>query len=98
MNLSANDLLKHLGVTMYETTIGFTFGTLLGILISIILWLSKFLSKVFDPFLVVLNSLPKVALRTNNNYLGWIWDFRNYSYGSCHFINCYNIRYFAPVS
>ena len=41
---------------------GFTFGTLLGICFSIILWLSKFLSKVFEPFLVVLNSLPKVAL------------------------------------
>ncbi len=62
MNLSSNDLLKHLGVTLYETIVGFTFGTLLGIIISIILWLSKFLSKVFEPFLVVLNSLPKVAL------------------------------------
>lgn len=62
MNLSSNDLLKHLGVTAYETIVGFTCGTLLGIVISIILWLSKFLSKVFEPFLVVLNSLPKVAL------------------------------------
>lgn len=62
MNLFSNDLLKHLGVTLYETIIGFIGGTLLGIAISIILWLSKFLSKVFEPFLVVLNSLPKVAL------------------------------------
>lgn len=62
MNLFSNDLLKHLGVTLYETIIGFIGGTLLGIVISIILWLSKFLSKVFEPFLVVLNSLPKVAL------------------------------------
>lgn len=62
MNLFSNDLLKHLGVTLYETIIGFIGGTLLGIIISIILWLSKFLSKVFEPFLVVLNSLPKVAL------------------------------------
>lgn len=62
MNLSSNDLLKHLGVTFYETVVGFIGGTLLGICIAIILWLSKFLSKVFDPFLVVLNSLPKVAL------------------------------------
>lgn len=37
-------------------------GTLIGICIAIILWLSKFLSKVAEPFLVVLNSLPKVAL------------------------------------
>ena len=31
-------------------------------MIAIVLWLSKFLSKVFEPFLVILNSLPKVAL------------------------------------
>ena len=62
MNLSSNDLLKHLGVTFYETLVGFIGGTFLGLCIAIILWLSKFLSKVFDPFLVVLNSLPKVAL------------------------------------
>lgn len=74
MNLSSNNLLHHLGVTMYETIVGFTLGTLLGICIAIILWLSKFLSKVFDPFLVVLNSLPKVALRSYYNYLGRFWN------------------------
>lgn len=62
MNLSSNDLLHHLGVTFYETIIGFLAGTFLGICVAIILWLSKFLSKVTEPFLVVLNSLPKVAL------------------------------------
>lgn len=62
MNLSSNDLLKHIGVTTYETVIGFLLGTILGIVIAIILWWSDFLSKVSEPFLVVLNSLPKVAL------------------------------------
>ena len=62
INLSSNDLLKHLGVTLYETIVGFVGGTILGICFAIILWLSRFLSKVFEPFLVVLNSLPKVAL------------------------------------
>lgn len=62
MNLSSNNLLHHLGVTFYETIIGFLAGTFLGICVAIILWLSKFLSKVAEPFLVVLNSLPKVAL------------------------------------
>lgn len=62
MNLSSNDLLKHIGVTTYETVIGFLVGTVLGIIIAIILWWSDFLSKVAEPFLVVLNSLPKVAL------------------------------------
>ena len=62
MNLSSNNLVHHLGVTLYETVIGFLSGTILGICIAIVLWLSKFLCKVFEPFLVVLNSLPKVAL------------------------------------
>ena len=62
MNLSQNGLLEHLGVTCYETIVGFLSGTMLGIIIAIILWWSKFLSKVAEPFLVVLNSLPKIAL------------------------------------
>ncbi len=62
MNLSQNGLLEHLRITCYETIIGFLSGTALGILIAIILWWSKFIARVADPFLVVLNSLPKVAL------------------------------------
>lgn len=62
INLTSNDLLKHIGVTLYETIVGFLLGTILGIVIAIILWWSKFLSKVAEPYLVVLNSLPKVAL------------------------------------
>ncbi len=61
-NLSQNDLLTHLGVTCFETIIGFGLGAILGVLIAIILWWSRFLSKVADPFLVILNSLPKIAL------------------------------------
>ena len=62
MNLTSKDLLKHIGVTVYETVVGFLVGTTLGIAIAIILWWSNFLSKVAEPYLVVLNSLPKVAL------------------------------------
>ena len=62
MNLSQNDLLKHVWVTTYETIVGFLLGTLLGIFIAIILWWSNFFAKVSEPFLVILNSLPKVAL------------------------------------
>lgn len=62
VNLSENDLIKHLGITALETIIGFLSGTILGVIIAIILWWSKFLSKVSEPFLVVLNSLPKIAL------------------------------------
>lgn len=62
MNLSSNDLMKHIWVTTYETIIGFLIGTSMGVFIAIILWWSEFLSKVAEPYLVVLNSLPKVAL------------------------------------
>lgn len=62
MNLSGNDLLTHVGVTCFETLIGFGLGAILGVFIAVALWWSKFLSKVADPFLVILNSLPKIAL------------------------------------
>lgn len=61
-NLSTNQLLKHLYVTCLETLVGFFFGTLLGVIIATILWWSNFIAKISEPFLVVLNSLPKVAL------------------------------------
>ena len=62
MNLTSNDLLHHIAVTSYETVVGFLIGTTLGSLIAIILWWSDYLSAIFEPYLVVLNSLPKVAL------------------------------------
>lgn len=62
VNLSSNGLLNHIGITCFETIVGFVSGAVLGIVIAIILWWSKFLSKVLDPFLVILNSLPKTAL------------------------------------
>ena len=62
MNLSSNDLLEHLKITCIETLVGFLLGTIAGVIIAIILWWSPFISKVSEPFLVVLNSLPKTAL------------------------------------
>lgn len=55
-------LLSHIWVTCYETILGFTLGTIFGALIAILLWIFPFASKVLDPYLVVLNALPKVAL------------------------------------
>lgn len=92
MNLTSNDLLKHIGVTVYETIIGFLLGTVLGIIIAIILWWSDFLSKVAEPYLVVLNSLPKVALRTSHYYLGRCRNSCNYCNGNSHIFNSYHIR------
>ncbi len=61
-NLSENQLALHLGVTLYETIVGFLLGVVLGTFTAILLWWSKTLSKISEPFLVVLNSLPKIAL------------------------------------
>ncbi|MFA6941835.1 MAG: ABC transporter permease [Clostridiaceae bacterium] len=55
-------LFRHIFITCYETIVGFISGTILGSLIAVILWWSDFLNKVLDPYLVVLNALPKVAL------------------------------------
>lgn len=55
-------LFSHILITCYETILGFTLGTVLGAIIAIILWASPFVSKILDPYLVVLNALPKVAL------------------------------------
>ncbi|NLJ79520.1 MAG: ABC transporter permease [Firmicutes bacterium] len=56
------DLWKHLSWTVSETVLGFTAGTLLGIILAVVLWWSKFFSRVLDPYIVILNSVPKVAL------------------------------------
>lgn len=55
-------MVGHIMITCYETIIGFTLGTLMGVVIAIMLWWSDFLCKVLDPYIVVLNALPKVAL------------------------------------
>jgi NitT/TauT family transport system permease protein len=63
INLSKDgSLFLHTGVTIYETIIGFLSGTILGTLVAILLWWSNFAAKVLDPYLVVLNALPKTAL------------------------------------
>lgn len=56
------DLFRHVGTTVFETIVGFTLGTVLGTIVAVLLWSSEGLAKVLDPYLVVLNSLPKVAL------------------------------------
>lgn len=55
-------LLPHIGMTVFETIVGFVLGTLLGTLIATAIWWSPFLSRVLEPYLVVANSMPKVAL------------------------------------
>lgn len=60
--ISDGSLFSNLGVTVFETILGFLLGTLFGVLLAAILWWSPMLSKVLDPYLVILNAMPKVAL------------------------------------
>lgn len=55
-------LLNHIGISLFETIMGFILGTLLGVGVALALWWFDFLAMVLDPYLVVLNSLPKTAL------------------------------------
>lgn len=59
---NTNNLYHHIGITIYETLVSFLMGSIIGSIIAIILWWNKFISKVIDPYLTILNSLPKVAL------------------------------------
>lgn len=56
------DIFTHIGITVYETILGFILATVLGTFFAILLWASETLRKILDPFIVVLNSLPKIAL------------------------------------
>lgn len=58
----ANNLYHHIWVTTYETCISFVLATIIGCVIATILWWNSFIAKVADPYLTILNSLPKVAL------------------------------------
>ena len=58
----AGTLFKHMGVSLLETLVGFAIGTTLGYVVAIVLWWNDFIKQVFEPYLVVLNSLPKIAL------------------------------------
>jgi NitT/TauT family transport system permease protein len=59
---SEGTLFKHILITCGETVLGFILSTILGTIIATLLWWSDFASDVLDPYLVVLNALPKVAL------------------------------------
>lgn len=58
----SNILFINIWITLYETIISFILGTIIGIVVASILWSNKFIANVIDPFLTILNSLPKVAL------------------------------------
>ena len=56
------NLISHVLVTFFEILVSFLLSIFLGFLISTILWSFPFVAKVLDPYITILNSLPKVAL------------------------------------
>lgn len=55
-------LMEHIGITLYEVFVSFSIATIIGVIFSTVFWLFPKLAKVIDPYLTILNSLPKVAL------------------------------------
>ena len=60
--LQDGSLALHTWTTFSEIAIGFTGGMALGLACAVALWSSPFLYRVLDPFIVVLNGMPKIAL------------------------------------
>ena len=60
--LLRQDLFRHVSITLIECICGFAIATVLGTVIAVFLWWSKTLRRVLEPYIVVLNSLPKIAL------------------------------------
>lgn len=58
----SGEIYEHMGITLLECILGFTISTVVGVLIAIGLWWSDYLRRIFDPYLVIFNSLPKIAL------------------------------------
>ena len=53
---------NHMWVTLSETLWAFAISTVLGALLALLLYILPFTRKVLEPYLVILNSLPKIAL------------------------------------
>ena len=53
---------KHLNITIYEVIVSFILSNIFGFIIAVLFLISNKVYKIFDPYITVLNSLPKVAL------------------------------------
>ena len=60
--INTDNILLHVLTTLQEIIISFILGNIIGFIISSILWFNKKLSLILDPYLTIINSLPKVAL------------------------------------
>ena len=55
-------LFLHVGITLTETLVSFALVVVIGLAVSLLLWLSDSVFQVLEPYLVILNSLPKSAI------------------------------------
>lgn len=55
-------LINNVAITMYETIVGFVLGLLIGMVSAVLLWWFPFLHKITEPYIIILNAMPKVAL------------------------------------
>ncbi len=58
----AGTLFYHIGITVMETIIGFVIAVAAGYLIAVLLWINDSVRRIFEPYIVVINALPKIAL------------------------------------
>jgi NitT/TauT family transport system permease protein len=60
--IASGDLLSDTWYTLFEAILGFVIGTILGSLLGLALWYSAFVARLVEPFIVAINSVPKIAL------------------------------------
>lgn len=60
--LMDGSIFEHIGITLFETLISFVLVVVVGLTMAVILWSSRSASEILEPYLVMLNSLPKSAL------------------------------------
>jgi NitT/TauT family transport system permease protein len=51
---------RHVGVTLYEAVMSFVIGVLLGVVIGFLLGRSRFWARVLNPYIQVLNAMPRL--------------------------------------
>jgi NitT/TauT family transport system permease protein len=59
---SDGSIYGHIGITLFETMVSFVLVVVLGLAAAVLLWCSRSASEILEPYLVMLNSLPKTAL------------------------------------
>src|SRR6202000_3534651 len=58
--IASGDLLSDTWYTLFEAILGFVIGTIFGSLLGLALWYSIFVARLVEPFIVAINSVPKI--------------------------------------